>query len=636
MSNLTCLRLCNLTPEWGIFMTQDIFTNISILVSFLLVIGQVFKKSTFDSKQTLKTQASMGVVFGILGIALMLFTIKMPDNIIIDLRHVAIICAGLMGGPLTAVLAAFIIASARILIFGVSTASIAAFVAALLVSAGTAYISNTKLSRLKKYVFMFIITMLITNVTLINIIKDKNELLEVLAYYWLIYLFGAVLAYFTCEHVISTNANYRAMSYYTMTADNLLDMISTNKPDGRIIFVTPSISQLFGYTPEEFIGTSAYEYIHPEDIAAIKKAQFGLNENADNYTKIFRMRRKDGKYIWVETSVKVIKNDDGSMKEMICVTRDITARKKIEQELRVSNARLKAIFDNAGTGIVIRDCSENLIDVNPAYLEMIGYSREEVNQLSKIVHPEDYESVHKLVNSLVSGECSSDTSEVRYLDKNQQTMHAEVTSTAIPGTEHTPTSIIRIVNNITERKRLEEELKKAKAEADKLAATDFLTGILNRRAFSERFEGEFQRAFREKSSICLMLVDIDHFKDINDVHGHPVGDLALKKVTKCLSDVCRSYDYIGRQGGEEFTVCLPNTELEQGKRIAERMRRAIEELNISFLYLKEPIKITASFGVASCIPKKGESADKLIRQADGAMYKAKEEGRNKVYAACED
>jgi len=120
------------------------------------------------------------------------------------------------------------------------------------------------------------------------------------------------------------------------------------------------------------------------------------------------------------------------------------------------------------------------------------------------------------------------------------------------------------------------------------------------------------------------------------VHGHPVGDLALQKVTKCLSDVCRPYDYIGRQGGEEFTVCLPNTGLEQGKRIAEHMRKAVFDLDINLLYLKEPIKITGSFGVASCIPREGESIDKLTRQADSAMYKAKEEGRNKVYAACED
>lgn len=616
-------------------MIRDIFTNISILGAFLLIIEQVFKKSSLDTKQSLKTQVLLGGFFGILGIVLMLFSIKMSGDVIIDLRYIAIICAGIMGGPVIAALAAVIIAISRILIFGVNNASITAFVVALLVGAEVAYISKMKLSRFNKYFFMYVYFMLIANAALIWLIRDKAVLIETLIYYWKINLFGALLAYFACQYIISSNSDFKMMSYYRMTADNLLDMISTHRPDGTVIFVSPSILQLFGYTPEEFIGTSSYEYIHPEDMDKVKKADSKSRGTGDSYTQIFRMRRKNGKYIWVETSVRAIKNEDDSNKELICVTRDITARKKAEQELRVSNARFKAIFENAGTGIVIRDSNGSLIDVNTAYLEMTGYTREEVDQLSKIVHPDDYESVHELINNLVAGKCSLDTSEVRFLDKNQQIMYTEVTSTLIPGTEHTPASIIRVVNDITESKRLVEELKKAKFDSDKLAATDFLTGILNRRAFTERFDAEFHRAAREKSSISLILVDIDHFKEINDKHGHQVGDLALQKLTKCLSRACRHYDFIGRQGGEEFIICLPNTGMEQGKIIAERMRRAVEGLNINLLYLTEPIKLTASFGVASCIPGEKESVDNIITRADAAMYKAKEEGRNRVFAICD-
>ncbi len=611
-------------------MIHDIFTNISILVAFLLVIGQVFKRSNFDTKQSLKIQVLLGVVFGILGVILMLFTIKMAHNVIIDLRNVAIICSGIMGGPLAASVAAVIIAIYRVILFGTNIASITGLITALLIGAGAAYICSTKLSRLSKYVLIFMLSMLLSNGALIFLIDDKIKLLETLAYYWPTYIFGAILAYFTCEYIISANVNYIMKSYYTMTADNLLDMISTHEPGGKVIFVTPSIAQLFGYNPEEFIGTSSYEYIHPEDINIIKKTSSVSKKTGDNYTQVFRMRRKDGKYIWVETTVRNIMSDDGSVKEMICVTRDITTRKKVEQELRVSNARLTAIFDNAGTGIVLRDCDENLIDANQAYLDMLGYTKEEMNQLSNIIHPEDSKHIHDIVEDLVSGKCSSHRSEVRYIDKNKQIIYADVTTTYIPGTEYGKASIIRVVNNITERKIKEEELLKAKSEVDKLVATDFLTGVLSRRAFSERFEEEFHRAASEKSPICILIADIDHFKQINDTHGHQVGDLVLQKFSICLSEVCRQHDFIGRQGGEEFIVCLPSTDKEQGKRVAERMRIAVEELSIKLLYLKEPIKLSASFGVASNIPDKGETTEKLIMQADDAMYEAKEKGRNMV------
>ncbi len=628
--------VCFILVNGDALVGYDLFTNICIIVVFLLAAGQIFKDISFDSKQTLKNQSLLGVFFGILGTVLMLFTIKMMGSVIVDLRNISIICAGIIGGPLAAAFAAVIIALFRIILFGINTASITAFISALTMGAGIAYISNLKLSRFNKFIWMFLYTMLIANSSFIYLIRDKAKLLEILAYFWPINLSGAALAYFTYEYIASANSNFKTMSYYRVTADNLLDMISTHKPGGMIKFVSPSIFRIFGYTPEEFVETSVYEYIHPEDIDATKKVYSDLNGKEANSTHIFRMRRKDGKYIWVETSVRVIKNDDGSIKELVCVTRDISMRKEIEQELRISSARFKAIFDNAGTGIVLRDIKGGLIDANQAFLDMIDYSMEEISQLSKIVYPDDYGKVQELLNNLATGKCSSDTSEVRYLDKNQQVMYAEVTSTLIPGTEHTPTSIIRVVNNITERKMVEEELRQAKLDADKLASTDFLTGILNRRAFAVRFDEEFQRAVREKSPISLILADIDYFKEVNDIHGHQVGDLVLQKFTKCLTNVCRPYDFIGRQGGEEFIICLPNTGYEQGKKIAERIRRAVEELSINLLYLKEPIKVTASFGLASSVPDENESTDTLIIQADEAMYKAKEAGRNKVCAACDE
>jgi diguanylate cyclase (GGDEF)-like protein len=145
-----------------------------------------------------------------------------------------------------------------------------------------------------------------------------------------------------------------------------------------------------------------------------------------------------------------------------------------------------------------------------------------------------------------------------------------------------------------------------------------------------RFVGELNRARREKYFISLILIDIDYFKNINDTYGHLAGDTILQKFTNDLSENIRPYDFLGRHGGEEFIICLPNTGRDQAIVVAERMRRSVEELIIQVDNIDEQIKLTASFGVASPISGFEESIDSLIMQADSAMYKAKTTGRNRV------
>jgi diguanylate cyclase (GGDEF)-like protein len=153
---------------------------------------------------------------------------------------------------------------------------------------------------------------------------------------------------------------------------------------------------------------------------------------------------------------------------------------------------------------------------------------------------------------------------------------------------------------------------------------------MNRRAFMLRFAEELNRARREKYFVSLILIDIDFFKAINDTYGHFAGDTILQQFANALSANIRPYDFLGRHGGEEFIVCLPNTDREQAVIVAERMRRAVEALTIQVDTIDEKIKLTASFGVASPISGFEESIDSLIMQADSAMYKAKSTGRNRV------
>ncbi|HWR40712.1 MAG TPA: diguanylate cyclase [Patescibacteria group bacterium] len=173
------------------------------------------------------------------------------------------------------------------------------------------------------------------------------------------------------------------------------------------------------------------------------------------------------------------------------------------------------------------------------------------------------------------------------------------------------------------------ETEKQRRLLESAAMTDYLTGVLNRRAFTERLQTEVQRARRQKISLSLIMTDIDFFKRVNDTYGHLSGDEVLKAFAKCLLDAVRVYDFAGRFGGEEFVICLPGANSEQALMVAERLRGAVEKFSIPLTGDQGHVSITASFGVA-LLDNERDTAEELLERADTAMYRAKQTGRNRV------
>ena len=160
-----------------------------------------------------------------------------------------------------------------------------------------------------------------------------------------------------------------------------------------------------------------------------------------------------------------------------------------------------------------------------------------------------------------------------------------------------------------------------------LATTDGLTQVSNRHAFQEKLRDEFRRAQRYDAPLGLILLDVDHFKQINDQYGHQVGDQVLRQLAEVLKGAIRETDFVARYGGEEFAVILPNTHLAGALTVAERISHDIHRMHLS---AQKQLRVTASFGI-SCFPTRAiASAEQLIKAADDAMYRAKNEGRNKI------
>lgn len=165
-------------------------------------------------------------------------------------------------------------------------------------------------------------------------------------------------------------------------------------------------------------------------------------------------------------------------------------------------------------------------------------------------------------------------------------------------------------------------------ELEHLAITCPLTGIYNRRYFQLRFEEEIERAQRYKHMVSVAMLDLDHFKKVNDTYGHLVGDEVLKRVAKILRDSVRASDMVARYGGEEFVLVFPETAPAAVFPVTIRIRQRIQNCRIETA--SEVIKVTASIGISGYDPSGSEPAEDVVRQADEALYNAKESGRNRV------
>lgn len=187
-----------------------------------------------------------------------------------------------------------------------------------------------------------------------------------------------------------------------------------------------------------------------------------------------------------------------------------------------------------------------------------------------------------------------------------------------------------IAVDITELKVTQNRLAEAHAELalknrslEILSITDPLTGVLNRLKLDENIKTEVERAERYQSAFSMIMVDLDHFKEVNDTHGHPAGDTVLKEVVALFQENIRKVDILGRYGGEEFLLLCPETDMEGAVQIAEKLRAAVQAHDFTRVG-----RLTASFGVSTFTP--GATHGTMLFEADAALYQAKDAGRNRV------
>jgi len=296
------------------------------------------------------------------------------------------------------------------------------------------------------------------------------------------------------------------------------------------------------------------------------------------------------------------------------------------QKLTASEARYRSYFNASLIGLAEIAPDGHWVQANTHLRFLLGYPPSELERMTcfDLTHPDDRGIQADRFNLMRAGKLEAYLLEVRLVRKNGNAIQVMFSARAARSPDGTLEYIFVVIDDISQRKAMEDEL-------ERKATLDYLTGLANRRHFTDLANKEIGRAGRKGSAVSFLMFDVDRFKSINDSYGHPVGDTVLETLANHCQESLRSFDIIGRIGGEEFAVLLPDTPQEGALEIAERLRRSVETLTYEETGGITPPPVTISVGVAMLQPS--EKLEHLFSRADAALYRAKQAGRNRVEVA---
>jgi len=402
---------------------------------------------------------------------------------------------------------------------------------------------------------------------------------------------------------------------YRLLADYASDLVLRIARDGTRRYVSPSVKDMLGWEVAEFTQLRG-QLIHPDDREITFEAAERLWETGRPSLTRYRLRRRSGEYMWIEALARVAPSPDheGEM-ELVYTGRDVTEDVEAEQRLAESEKRLRTITDNMPAIIAHVDLQQRYTFVNGYVGEVVGIDPEKMlgRTIEDVRGAEAYALLEPHITLALSGTVTTFEYDADYGKGRRYFQTTYLPATSATGERN---GMYILTTDVTRIKQAEQQLAI-------LARQDTLTGIPNRLSFREGIELSIQRASLTHAPLLLMLIDIDHFKQINDTYGHAAGDEALCAVAARLKSCVRRTDLLARLGGDEFVILCHDIESVAD---AEALARKIEEaMQPPVMIDTKSLQVSLSIGLA--LHRNVTSADALLHLADEALYDAKARGR---------
>jgi diguanylate cyclase (GGDEF)-like protein/PAS domain S-box-containing protein len=482
---------------------------------------------------------------------------------------------------------------------------------------------------------------------------------------WLVIAAGLGLAVLTLiDQQRSSNDRQRLL------AENSSDLVARFARDGTIIYASPASRALLGYEPEELIGLTIVDFMHDDDRAVHGQSRLLVHSSPDMIQHEFRLHHKDGRWLWFESTVRAIRDSSGAVTERQAAIRLVEERKHLqltverqrdeatnllaEQKalreiatLVASGARPSAVFGavaeqlanlfdgtlggvirfdaSAGVGEVVGGWTADGSGITGQTIDLAGISGSaRVYQTGAAVQVAGYADGSSERNrdefALGGAVCAPITAEGRLWGSVNAAFAAD---TKIPtGVQDRLASFAALVALAISSAEALETLSRQ-------ATTDPITGLANYRAFHERLSSEVERSSRHGRPLSVAVMDLDHFKQVNDTYGHQAGDRVLAEVARRLATAVRGGELMARIGGEEFAWLMPEATPDDAHAAAERVRRAIHHTPFDGAGA-----LTISIGL--CSNGQAQTAAEFVGFADQALYWSKHSGRNVTSTFTED
>jgi diguanylate cyclase (GGDEF)-like protein/PAS domain S-box-containing protein len=403
-----------------------------------------------------------------------------------------------------------------------------------------------------------------------------------------------------------------------------------NVTDNTVIW-SEQACRIYGLDPDcrEVEMATFMDIAHPDDLDMIRTMIDDFLHNHVTLNFEHRVKLPDGTVRHVHQVAEFIPVKHGVPLHILGTVQDITERTVIENEQRKIETRYRDVVESANNVIARWNHAGIITYMNPYGLKFFGYSEDELfgksmfGTIVPVVETGTERDLKELMHDILTYPDDYVENENENIRSNGDRVWMAWSNRAVLDDDQR-IEILSIGADITKRKQLEEKL-------DRMSRTDALTGLANRREFDEILSAELNRALRSKQPLSLLMLDIDFFKRYNDTYGHQAGDSCLKDIAGVLKESTkRAGELAARYGGEEFAVILPLTSDEDAFLVADHILHAVTDLEITHEASDTAPYLTISAGITTCIPKRGVTPDDIIKQADDALYQAKENGRNGI------
>lgn len=387
-------------------------------------------------------------------------------------------------------------------------------------------------------------------------------------------------------------------------------------PEWPVLYLTDNFST-FGYSPKQFYQSevSYQDILHPEDAQQLQSdvALVAAQLDEDHLSRVIRLRKQNGDYAWIDVRLTLERNQDGQVTHLLGKIFDVTERIQSEERIKM----FARVIEQTADLVKVTDKAGRLVFVNQALCEKTGYREEELLGRTPSILKSEMQDRAKSValwETILNGQVYHNR--IMNRCKDGSTYYEETTISPIFNAAGEIEFFVSTGKDVSDQVIMQQAL-------SDMAMRDTLTGLCNRRHLNGVLNDEIKRINRYGGRIGLIMLDVDHFKYINDTFGHDIGDDTLIRIGNCLCDVIRETDHLARWGGEEFLILAHELDSALTLRLAEKIRGAIESLDVPKIG-----QVTISAGAT--VYHKNEPLESFTKRADEALYLAKQHGRNRV------